>query len=176
MTKPGIASRTSPGRRMGRVAISCGPIVPSEAASAVPTRFALRPLVDVRPITESDFGLGQGEGIVPAPAAVGDADGQGEGVASAMRANDGRVEIAASGDATAIITAAKSGAIIVDSPLGYARSISTEAAIRVYRTNAARPRPDAILGKRLQCRHFRDAIGVEPTIEMLNIRVAERIP
>jgi hypothetical protein len=81
MTRPGIYSRTSPGRSSGRVAICSWLMVPVDAESAWPTRFALRPTV-TWPICLSPpaHGVGDAAGARGAwETELGELDGQGDG-------------------------------------------------------------------------------------------------
>src|SRR5450631_3136571 len=68
MMRPGISSRTSPGRSSGRVAICSWLMVPVDAEIAWPTRFAFRPTV-TRPICLSPpaHGVGNAAGATLAP-------------------------------------------------------------------------------------------------------------
>ena len=86
MTRPGISSSNSPGRKIGRVVICSVPIVPSEAAPAVPTRFALRPAARTVPISLSGVALAHGAGDAAAASLLdgeGALDGHGEAAGTA---------------------------------------------------------------------------------------------
>src|SRR5271155_2951909 len=99
MTSPGMASKSSPGRKIGRVAICAMPIVPSDAAWATPTRFVLRPALATVAIVLSGLpeqGAGDVARTAAVPAGGGVADGHGDGGSglAAATAAGGAVESA----------------------------------------------------------------------------------